>query len=280
MKKILITGANSYIGTSFETYMAQWPDQYQIDTVDMIDGSWRKKSFSLYDVVFHVAGIAHIKETKENAHLYYVVNRDLAIETAKKAKADGVSHFIFLSSMSVYGMDQGEITAATIPAPVSSYGKSKLQAEQSIADLEEESFCVSMARPPMVYGKNCRGNFQLMRKLVQKSPIFPSIKNERSMISITNLCCFIRLLVDRRQGGIFFPQNKDYVNTTVMAKLIAQAMERNIWFSKSAGLAIRLLIPFFSKAKKAFASLTYCDLEVFDYCYCEESFADSIQNSI
>lgn len=280
MKKILITGANSYIGTSFETYMAQWPDQYQIDTVDMIDGSWREKSFSGYDVVFHVAGIAHIKETKENAHLYYVVNRDLAIETAKKAKADGVSHFIFLSSMSVYGMDQGEITAATIPAPISSYGKSKLQAEQSIAALEEDSFCVSMARPPMVYGKNCRGNFQLMRKLVEKSPIFPSIKNERSMISITNLCCFIRLLVDRRQGGIFFPQNKDYVNTTVMARLIAQAMERNVWFSKSAGLAIRLLIPFFSKAKKAFASLTYRDLEVFDYCYCEESFTESIQNSI
>ena len=59
MKKILITGANSYIGTSFERYLAQWPEAYQVDTVDMVDGSWREKSFAGYDVVYHVAGIAH-----------------------------------------------------------------------------------------------------------------------------------------------------------------------------------------------------------------------------
>lgn len=59
MKKILITGANSYIGTSFENYLKQWPDKYQVDTIDMIDGSWREKSFSGYDTVFHVSGIAH-----------------------------------------------------------------------------------------------------------------------------------------------------------------------------------------------------------------------------
>lgn len=92
MKNILITGANSYVGVSFEKWISQWPDKYHVDTVDMIDGSWREKSFAGYDAVFHVAGIAHRKETKQNAHLYYEVNRDLAIETAKKAKAEGVPH--------------------------------------------------------------------------------------------------------------------------------------------------------------------------------------------
>ena len=86
MKKILITGANSYIGMSFERYMSQWPEQYQVDTVDMIDGTWREKDFSGYDCIYHVAGIAHQKETEENAHLYYEVNRDLAIQTAKRQK--------------------------------------------------------------------------------------------------------------------------------------------------------------------------------------------------
>ena len=95
MKKILVTGANSYIGASFEKYMQQWSEQYQVDTVDMIGGAWKEKSFSGYDAVFHVAGIAHIKETEENAHLYYEVNRDLAVETARKAKTDGVSQFVF-----------------------------------------------------------------------------------------------------------------------------------------------------------------------------------------
>lgn len=106
MKKILITGANSYIGTSFENYLQQWFDKYQVDTVDMIDGSWREKSFGGYDVVFHVAGIAHSdtgKISKEKEKLYYTVNTDLTIETAKKAKADGVKQFIFMSSAIVYG---------------------------------------------------------------------------------------------------------------------------------------------------------------------------------
>ena len=128
MKKILITGANSYIGTSFEKYIKEnYPNDYIVDTVDMIDDSWREKNFSGYDSVFHVAGIAHQKETKENAHLYYEVNRDLAIETAKKAKSDGAKRFIFLSSMSVYGMDTGVITRETEPNPKSNYGKSKLR---------------------------------------------------------------------------------------------------------------------------------------------------------
>ena len=130
MKKILITGAGSYIGTSFENYMGQWSDEYSVDTVDMIDGSWRKKDFSGYDVVFHVAGIAHIKETKDNAELYYKVNRDMVIETAKKAKTEGVKHFVFLSSMSVYGMETGVITKDTEPNPNTNYGKSKLMAEK------------------------------------------------------------------------------------------------------------------------------------------------------
>lgn len=280
MKRILITGANSYIGTSFENYIKQWPDCYRVDTVDMIDGSWQNADFSAYDVIFHVAGIAHIKETPENADLYYRVNRDLVIETAKKAKAEKVPYFIFLSSMSVYGMDQGVITPETKPAPVSNYGKSKLQAEEALAALQDEDFCIAIARPPMVYGKNCRGNFQLMSTLVRKSPIFPAIQNQRSMISITNLCAFIRLLVDKQQGGVFFPQNKAYVNTTEMAKLIAKALDRKLWFSRLAGWGVKMLIPLFSKAKKAFASLIYQDLEVFDFCYCEEDFSQSVENSI
>ncbi|MBQ8448191.1 MAG: NAD-dependent epimerase/dehydratase family protein, partial [Clostridia bacterium] len=160
MKRILITGANSYIGTSFENYMKQWVDEYSVDTVDMIDGTWREKDFGEYDVVFHVAGIAHKKETKENAELYYKVNRDLAIETAKKAKKDGVKQFIFLSSMSVYGMDTGVITKDTVPTPKSNYGKSKLQAEEGMKELADDDFKICTIRPPMVYGEGCKGNYQ------------------------------------------------------------------------------------------------------------------------
>ena len=132
MKRILITGANSYIGTSFEKYMNEnHPDDYHIDTLDMLNSNWKDYDFSGYDVVFHVAGIAHQKETKENAHLYYEVNRDLAIEVAKETKNAGVTQFIFMSSMSVYGLDYSKelINLQTPTLPKTNYGKSKLQAE-------------------------------------------------------------------------------------------------------------------------------------------------------
>lgn len=280
MKKILITGANSYIGTSFENYMKQWADEYSVDTVDMIDGTWRERDFGEYDVVFHVAGIAHKKETKENAALYYKVNRDLAIETAKKAKEDGVKQFIFLSSMSVYGMDTGIITKETVPLPKSNYGKSKLQAEEGINALASDDFKVCTLRPPMVYGNGCKGNFQTVVKIVKKSPVFPKIKNERSMIYIDNLSSFVKLCIDRELSGLYFPQNKEYVRTVDMAKNIAAKLDKKRYFSILLGCGVFAIRPFVSVAKKGFGTLTYRDTEELDYCYCVVDNEESIKRSI
>src|SRR5690554_2772100 len=153
MKRILITGANSYIGTSFEKWLAKYPDKYFVDTVDMIGDSWKEKDFLKYDVVFHVAGIAHVKETKKNKDLYYEINRDLTYETAKKAKNEGVKQFVFLSSMSVYGVSNGIIDKNTPLNPKTNYGKSKLQAEKLIKTLSTDNFRIAILRPPMIYGK-------------------------------------------------------------------------------------------------------------------------------
>lgn len=280
MKKILITGAGSYIGVSFANYMAQFAGQYQVDTLDVIGEGWRQVDLSGYDAVFHVAGIAHQKETAENAPVYYQVNRDLAVEIARKAKAEGVSQFVFMSSMSVYGMDSGVITPATQPNPTSHYGKSKLEAEIALEKLKDASFAVAVLRPPMVYGKNCRGNFQLMRKLVEKSPIFPAVQNRRSMICVRNLCAFVRLIVDGKKEGLFFPQNAEYVNTIEMAQVMATKLQRRVLFSRVAGFGVKVLAPVFAPARKAFSTLIYENCEQFDFCYCEEGMVDSVRDSI
>lgn len=256
MTNILITGEGSYIGTSFAAYMQQWPQDYQVDTVDMIGDNWRNTDFSVYDAVFHVAGIAHIKETAENAYLYYEVNRDLAVETAQKAKDAGVKHFVFLSSMSIYGLVEGIITADTQPAPNTNYGKSKWQAERQIAALCDDTFAVSVLRPPMVYGDNCKGNYQALVKLAKIAPFCPNYVNERSMVSIATLCSYVKNLIDRRASGIFFPQEEAYICT---CRMIADIAEQN---GKKLPL-IRLLNPAVSlakmttKGKKAFGNLTY-----------------------
>lgn len=255
MKKILITGKNSYIGTSLENWLMSESDKYYIDTVSTRDDAWKKKNFSEFDVVFHVAGIAHIKETKENQELYYKVNRDLAFETAKKAKADGVKQFIFLSSMSVYGVENGVISENSHLNPKGNYGKSKLQAEELIKPLNDDSFKVAILRPPMIYGKGCKGNYPRLARLALRTPIFPNVDNKRSMLYIDNLCEFIRLLIDSGSSGLFLPQNSEYVNTSEMVKLIAEAHGKKIRMTKLFNPLLRLLK--IGTVNKVFGDLVY-----------------------
>lgn len=257
MKRILITGKNSYVGTSLDKWLSKYPDKYSIDSISLRDESWKKHDFSKYDVVFHVAGIAHIKETKKNAELYYKVNRDLAYETAKKAKQDGVKQFIFLSSMSVYGLDEGIITDNTPLNPKSNYGKSKLQAEKLIKSLEADDYMVAIIRPPMIYGKGSKGNYLKLSKAAQLLPIFPDIDNERSMLHIDNLCEFIRLMIDNEESGLFFPQNKEYVKTSEMVKLIAEVHDRKIKLTKVLNPILKIIGLKIGIINKVFGNLVY-----------------------
>lgn len=281
MKKILVTGAGSYIGESFGSYvLASFPGQYTVDYVDMTDPSWSEKDFSRYDSVVHVAGIAHRKETSENAQLYYDVNRDLAVRTAEKAKNEGVGQFIMLSTMSVYGTDTGVITPDTAPAPVSNYGKSKLEAERAISALSGEQMRLCIVRPPMVYGKDCKGNFQTVVSMVRKLPAFPKLSNRRSMIYIDNLSEFLRIAVEENLGGVYMPQNREYVCTSDMAAIIADTLGRKVLLSRLLGLGVCMVRPFVSLAKKAFGSLIYKDTERLDYRYCVVEQKESFRRSV
>lgn len=262
MKKILITGANSYIGTSFEKWLEQWENEYQVDTVDMLDEGWKEKSFKGYDVVFHVAGIAHVSADPKMEDLYYKVNRDLAVETAKKAKCDGVRQFIFMSSIIVYG-DSSHINKKrvidknTVPKPSNFYGNSKLEAEKAILTMQDNNFNIVVLRPPMIYGKGSSGNYQLLSKIVKKLPVFPNIENERSMLYIDNLCEFIRLIIKSDEKGVFFPQNKEYTNTSELVTLIAEANEKKIIKTKIFNPILRLMGNYVGVVNKAFGSLVY-----------------------
>lgn len=258
-KRILITGANSYVGISFEKWLAQWPEKYIVDTVDMIDGSWREKSFSGYDVVFHVAGIAYVSADPAKEGLYYRINRDLAIETAEKAKADSVRQFIFMSSIIVYGENSDSkrvIGRNTIPAPNNFYGMSKLQAEEGIIKIKSDAFKVLILRPPMVYGKGSKGNYPKLSGLAVKTPVFPDFDNQRSMLHIDNLCEFLRVMIDHEESGLFFPQNGEYVKTSEMVRLIAEAHGKKICMTKLFNPLIRAMFSI-KAVKKVFGSLVY-----------------------
>lgn len=278
MKKILITGKNSYIGTSLENWLMREPDKYRVDKIDMKDGSWKGKDFSQYDVVFHVAGIAHIKETSYNQDIYYKVNRDLAYETAQKAKQDGVRQFIFLSSMSVYGIENGVIDNDTPIKPISAYGKSKIEAEELINKIQDNSFTVATLRPPMVYGKGCKGNYPRLASLAIKTPFFPKVDNKRSMIYIDNLSEFVKQIIDSGNGGLFFPQNNEYVNTSEMVRLIAEIHGKKIMMTKLFNPLLTILNV--STVTKVFGDLVYeMSMSEYGFDYRVYGFIESIKNT-
>lgn len=272
MKRILITGANSYIGTSFEAYLRRWPEEFQVDTVDMIGNAWRETSFSGYDAVFHVAGIAHSdngKITPEKEQLYYAVNTSLTIQTAQKAKADGVGQFIFMSSAIVYGESspigkQKIVTADTPVNPSNCYGDSKVQAERGIMPLRGENFRVVILRPPTIYGPGSKGNYPMLSKLARKLPAFPKVENQRSMLYIENLMEFIRLMVVNEEDGVFWPQNEAYFNTSELVQQIAQAHGKRICLVPGLSWLLKLLSHGTGLVNKAFGSLTY-DQALSDY---------------
>lgn len=307
----MITGAGSFIGTSFEKYIQNHPKaaEYEISVMDTLTGkivpgpgeeasnkSEKEWDFTGYDVVFHVAGIAHAdvgKVSEEGKELYKKVNTDLAIDVAKKAKAAGVKQFIFMSSAIVYGASspigkEKIINKDTKPEPENFYGESKLNAEKGLEELihddakeatledtkaetqdaakaevgnangkDDLSFKVVILRPPMIYGPGCRGNYNSLRKFALKLPLFPKVKNERSMLYIDNLCEFIRLMIDNEESGTFHPTNAELSNTSEMVRLIAKAHDKKIALIGGTSWLLKIMSHFTGLVNKAFGNLTY-----------------------
>lgn len=255
MKKILITGTGSHIGSSFENWICQWNEKYLVNSIDMKEDSWKDKSFQEYDVVLHVAAIVHIRGIDEKQ--YFQINRNLAVDVASKAKEQGVKQFVFISTMGVYGTEIGCIGPYTSASPKTPYAKSKLEAEKQLFEIGDKNFKVAVLRPPIVYGKDCKGNYPRLAQMALKLPFIPLIDNNRSMIYSDNLSEFIRLLVEHEESGLFFPQNKDYVNTSQLLALIRKAHGKKTKISSLFRPFICLGMLVSATGRKVFGSLVY-----------------------
>lgn len=283
MKRILITGAGSYVGESVRKYMLETsPEAFEIDAVDTINDAWRKADFTRYDVVFHVAGIAHVNASPKMEPLYYKVNRDLTIEVAKTAKKAGVRQFIFMSSQIVFHESQSlkteVLTRDTKENPNGFYGDSKLQAEIGLHKLESDAFKVCVLRPCMIYGPNAKGNFPRLAKLAVKVPVFPCWHNKRSMLYIDNLAEFVKQAVERELCGTFYPQNRELADTVEIIRFFAHEAGRKVWIT-------RLLNPFvwlgsfvLQPINKMFATYYYDpSMSKVDFDYQVVNFEDSLK---
>lgn len=283
MKKVLLTGNNSYIGSSLAKWLAQWPNDYIIDTVSVRGNAWKDVSFGHYDVVVHLAALVH--SSKHSFSEFLMINRDLTYSIALKARSEGVKQFIFLSTMGVYGMETGTILNSTEVNPKTLYSLSKYEAEIMLKEIASEQFHIAIVRPPLVYGKDCRGNYERLSRFFQFVRLVPEYNNARSMLFIDNLSAFLRILIDNEAEGVFAPQNKEYVNIKELAKLIIEAHGKKPIVTRLFNPIINFCVGRINCISKVFGSLIYdCNVAIetesrflfqgIDYETC--SFKDSI----
>ena len=284
MKKVLILGKNGFLARSFGRYMEQFKSEYELTFISSRAGTWESVPFSGYDAVFNASGLAHSNAIDGSDEDYYEVNGRLPGAIAKKAKAEEVPVYITISSSIIYGdmADVGQkkcIYADTVPNEQGIYGKSKLMGEQSALQYGDENFRVAVIRPPMIYSEYAPENFERLCRFAVSFPIFPNLYNEQSMIYADNLCELIRLIIDQRVGGIFYPQEKEYIHTSKLVKDIADAAGHRMLVTKIFNPALRMLSKQVRFVRKAFGNVVY-DQSLsnhFQWSYCVVPYGETVK---
>lgn len=260
-RNILITGSSGYLGGSF---IKQYQDKYQFDTFSLLTQKTKDINFNGVDVVLHCAALVHQK-VESSYEKYHEINVEYPVKLAKLAKENGTRQFVFISTIAVYGEELETLDEHTTCKPITSYGKSKLEAEKQLLELNDDTFVVSIIRSSMVYGKDAPGNIDSLAKLVKKVPIIPlgRINNKRSFIYIGNLCHLVDEVIRLRvkhgvtASGVFLASDDEPLSTTRLIELIAKNLDKKIYLIK---------VPFFESllklVKPSFHKRLYGSLEV------------------
>ncbi|MCT7605883.1 NAD-dependent epimerase/dehydratase family protein [Aliarcobacter butzleri] len=253
---LLITGSNGFVGNYF---INKYKEKYDIRIFSFLKDDINTLDCNTIDIVFHLSALVH-QMGGASANEYEKINVIQTIELAKKAKESGVKHFVFMSTVKVYGEEtNSKYTENTVCNPEDDYGKSKLKAEQELQKLEDENFKISIIRTPIVYGYGVKANIKNLINLVNKVPVLPfgKIKNKRSMVYIGNLCHLVDEIITQEKSGIFLASDDEPLSTTRLIELIAKNLDKKIYLVK---------IPFFESLlrilKPSFHKRLYGSLEV------------------
>ena len=226
MKKILVTGASGFVGSRF---CSHYKYKGAIRTVSLQQSAVEAIDFKGVKCILHLAGIAHRMEKTPDA-LYHDVNHKLSYNLAKKAKEAGVEHFVYMSTIKVYGDHKESLAPDITCEPDDAYGESKLLGEQAIQSLASEDFTISIIRPPLIYGPGVKGNMKKLIALIGKCKVLPfgRIYNQRSIVGIDNLLSLITLLLEKRPSGVFLVQDAQPLSTTQLIEMIGKAQGKPI----------------------------------------------------
>jgi len=258
MTRVLITGANSFVGANF----CKYSHFESIDEVSLLDKRPEDINYGNYDVVLHLAAIVH-QSHKIGEEEYFRVNRDLCLEVARHAKKSGIRQFVFLSTLKVYGgfINGSELRNENSECfPDDAYGRSKYAAEKELRKLEDKNFIVSIIRTPLVYGEGVKANMMSLIKLVDMLPVLPfaHIENKRNFTYAANLVGFIDKVIEKNASGVFIAMDKNAQSTTEIINYISESMGKKILLVKLPRIILRFfyfLIP--EKLDKLYGSFEF-----------------------
>ena len=212
-KKILIAGADSYIGKSFVSFMCRWPGSCQADMLCTKGDSWKNIPFENYDAVLYISKTDDTLTTFRKHLMLHKADACQAVRIANRAKISGIEMFLYLSSLHVYSPETGMITKTSRPEPSDAYGRLRLHTEKQLWNMNSSKFRVAILRLPKIYGYKCSGSYTGIAKAAIRSCFFPKYNQKYSVIHIDNLTSAIRSILYYNKAGVYFPQNTSFSGT-------------------------------------------------------------------
>lgn len=256
--RILLTGATGFVGLRYIEYNKK---KYDIQCVSLRSTKVSDIDFSGVDSIVHLAGMAHQMKKVEDK-LYFDVNYKLTRELADFAKETGVRHFVFVSTIKVFGEHhRGVLNEDTRCEPINDpYGASKLKAEKYLESIANDSFKVALVRPPLIYGPRVKGNLIRFLRLADSNYFLPfgKINNRRTMIFIDNFVSLLNRIVDTKATGIVLAGDDQPISTTKLISLMRGNMGRKNRLVKVPKIFVKVL----GMVRPELAIRLYRDLEM------------------
>ncbi|WP_428741986.1 NAD-dependent epimerase/dehydratase family protein [Tenacibaculum sp.] len=248
---VLISGRTGFVGSNLFNYLKK---DYRVQGVsrrkaeDLISyESLDKEVLNISKAFIHLAGKAHDLKSISNDDEYFKVNTELTKKLFDKFLKSECEAFIFMSSVKAVADEVEAVLVENVtPNPITAYGKSKLEAEEYILSKEiPKDKRVYILRPCMIHGPNNKGNLNLLYSFVSKGIPYPfgRFKNQRSFLSVENLCFVIKELIENKNisSGVYNIADDESLSTNELVKIIGVGVNKNARIFNTPKVFINML---------------------------------------
>ncbi|HKO75785.1 MAG TPA: NAD-dependent epimerase/dehydratase family protein [Flavobacterium sp.] len=226
--KVTITGVSGFVGQNLYNYLEMTHDVESMSVRYHPNQKFDIKT----DVIIHLAGKAHDLKKVSNAQEYYEANFELTKQLFDAFLMSDAKVFVFMSTVKAVADEViGVLSEDQIPNPKTHYGIAKNKAEEYILSKGLPSGKrVYILRPCMIHGPGNKGNLNLLYQLVAKGLPWPlgAFENQRSFLSIENLCFVIKELLENEwiPSDVYQVADDKPFSTNELIHLLAMSLNK------------------------------------------------------